>query len=84
MTAAVPSAMGVVWRLASATALIVLAFSMAAPVLAISLKQAGHSTATIGAFAMIPVLMIGVLIPVVPRGISPASVPEGAARHAPG
>jgi len=61
------SAMGVVWRLASATALIVLAFSMAAPVLAVSLKQAGHSTATVGLFAMIPFLMIGLLIPVVPR-----------------
>jgi len=64
---AVPgAAMGVVWRLAAATALIVLAFSMSAPVLAVSLKQAGHSTAVVGAFAMIPFLMIGVLIPIVP------------------
>ena len=52
---AVP-AMSVVWRLAAATTLIVLAFAMAAPVLAVSLQQAGHSTAAIGAFAMIPFL----------------------------
>jgi MFS family permease len=61
------TALGVVWRLAFATSLIVLAFAMAAPVLAISLQQAGYSTATVGAFAMIPFLLIAVLIPVVPR-----------------
>lgn len=61
------TAMSVVWRLALATSLIVLAFAMAAPVLAISLQQAGHSTAAVGAFAMIPFLMVALLIPVVPR-----------------
>jgi MFS family permease len=65
MTAA--PAMTVVWRLAAATTLIVLAFAMAAPVLAVSLQQSGHSTAAIGAFAMIPFLMVALLIPVVPR-----------------
>lgn len=61
------TAMAVVWRLAFATSLIVLAFAMAAPVLAISLQQAGHGTTAIGAFAMIPFLMVALLIPVVPR-----------------
>lgn len=68
MTSAAPgSAMGVVWRLATATTLIVLAFSMTGPVLAVLLQQAGHSTATVGAFAMLPFLLVGLLIPVVPR-----------------
>lgn len=71
MTEAVPgSAMGVVWRFAVATTLIVLAFSMASPVLAVSLQQAGASTFAVGLFAMLPFLMIGVLIPVVPRLLS--------------
>ncbi len=59
--------MGVVWRFAAATTLIVLAFAMTSPVLAISLQQAGASTSAVGLFAMIPFAMIGVLIPVVPR-----------------
>jgi len=68
MTAGSPgSAMGVVWRLATATTLIVLAFSMTGPVLAVLLQQSGHTTAAVGAFAMIQFLMVGVLIPVVPR-----------------
>lgn len=58
---------GVLWRLGSATTLIVMAFSMTVPVLAVLLQRAGHSTAAIGAFAMIPFLMVGLLIPVVPR-----------------
>lgn len=61
------TAMSLVWRLALATSLIVLAFAMAAPVLAIILQQAGHGTTTVGAFAMIPFLMVALLIPVVPR-----------------
>jgi MFS family permease len=64
------TAMGMVWRLSFATSLIVLASAMAAPVLAVSLEQAGHSTAVVGAFAMIPFLMVAVLIPVVPRVIA--------------
>lgn len=62
-----PGGLAVVWRLGCATTLIVLAFSMAAPVLAVLLQQAGHGTGTIGAFAMLAFLLIGVLIPVVPR-----------------
>ncbi len=61
------TAMSVVWRLAAATTLIVLASAMAAPVLAVSLQQMGHSTGAVGAFAMIPFLMVAVLIPIMPR-----------------
>ena len=61
------NAMHVVWRFAFSTTLIVLAFSMAGPVLAVSLQQAGASTAAVGLFAMVPFLMIGLLIPLVPR-----------------
>ena len=60
------SAMWVVWRFAACTTLIVLAFAMAAPVMAISLQQAGYSTAAVGAFAMIPFALIALLIPVMP------------------
>jgi MFS family permease len=59
--------MAVVWRFAAATTLIVLAFSMTGPVLAVSLQQAGASTAAVGLFAMLPFAMVGLLIPVVPR-----------------
>lgn len=67
MTAAALAGMALVWRLAAATTLIVLAFSMTAPVLAVLLQQAGYGTAAIGAFAMLPFLLIGTLIPAVPR-----------------
>jgi len=60
------SAMWVVWRLGACTTLIVLAFAMAAPVMAISLQQSGYSTAAVGAFAMIPFALIALLIPVMP------------------
>lgn len=58
---------GLVWRLGAATTLIVMAFAMAGPVLAVLLQQAGHGTALIGAFSMLPFLMVGLWIPVVPR-----------------
>jgi MFS family permease len=64
------TAMAVVWRLAFATSLIVLAFAMAAPVLAVTLQRAGYSTVAVGAFAMIPFLMITLLIPVAPRALA--------------
>lgn len=68
MTALVAgSAMGVVWRFALATTLIVLAFAMSGPVLAVSLQQAGASTSAVGLFAMIPFALVGLLIPVMPR-----------------
>lgn len=59
--------LALVWRLGAATALIVMAFSMTGPVLAVLLQQAGHGTAFIGAFSMLPFLMVGMLIPVMPR-----------------
>lgn len=67
---ATPSPMAVVWRLALTTSLMVLAYGMTAPMLAVLLQQAGHSTATVGAFAMVPFLMVGLLIPLMPRLLS--------------
>jgi len=68
MTAATPHrASRVLWQFALATTLIVLAFAMSAPVLAIRLQQSGASASAIGLFAMIPFGVIGLLIPVVPR-----------------
>jgi MFS family permease len=58
--------MAVVWRFAAATALIVMAFGMTGPVLAVSLQHAGAGTTAVGLFAMIPFGMIGLLIPFVP------------------
>jgi len=62
-----PSGLALVWRLGAATTLIVMAFSMAGPVLAVLLQQAGHGTAFVGAFSMLPFMMVGLLIPVMPR-----------------
>ncbi|HSV47476.1 MAG TPA: MFS transporter, partial [Ramlibacter sp.] len=64
------SGIAVVWRLAAATALIVLAFAMSGPVLAILLQQRGYSPTAVGAFAMISFLLVALLIPVVPRAIA--------------
>ncbi|MCG2591355.1 MFS transporter [Ramlibacter sp. XY19] len=61
--------MSLIWRLGAATTLILMAFAMAGPVLAVQLQRAGHGPATIGAFAMLPFLLIGLLMPVVPRVI---------------
>lgn len=62
--------LALVWRLGAATTLIVMASAVAAPVLAVLLQQAGHGPALIGAFAMLPFLLVGVLIPVVPKAIA--------------
>jgi MFS family permease len=59
--------MRTVWRLAMATTLIVTAFAATGPVLAVLLSQRGHSTAVVGAFAMIPFACVGLLIPLMPR-----------------
>lgn len=67
MSAVPASGIALVWRLGAATTLIVTAFAMVGPVLAVLLQRAGHGTAFIGAFAMLPFLMVGLLIPVVPR-----------------
>lgn len=63
----VPSGLALVWRLGAATTLIVLAFGMVSPVLAVLLQQAGHGTTVVGAFSMLPFLMVGLLIPAMPR-----------------
>jgi MFS family permease len=62
--------LALLWRLGLGTSLIVMAFAMTGPVLAVLLQQTGHGPAVIGAFAMLPFLLIGVLIPVVPRIIA--------------
>ncbi|HVE54825.1 MAG TPA: MFS transporter [Ramlibacter sp.] len=67
MTAAAGSGLALVWRLGAATTLIVGAFAMTAPVLAVLLQQAGYGAAFIGAFSMLPFLLVGVLMPVMPR-----------------
>jgi MFS family permease len=59
--------LALVWRLGAATTLIVTSFAMIGPVLAVLLQQAGHGTTVIGSFSMLPFLMIGLLIPVMPR-----------------
>ena len=61
------SGLALVWRLGAATTLIVMAFSMTGPVLAVLLQQSGHGTAFVGAFSMLQFLMVGLLIPVMPR-----------------
>ena len=61
------SGLALVWRLGAATTLVVSGFAMIGPVLAVLLQQAGHGTAFIGAFSMLPFLMVGLLIPVMPR-----------------
>jgi MFS family permease len=61
--------LALLWRLGAATTLIVMAFAMAGPVLAVLLEQAGYGTGAIGAFAMLPFLLVGLLMPVVPRVI---------------
>lgn len=61
------SGLALVWRLGAATTLIVMASAMTGPVLAILLQQAGHGTALVGAFSMLPFLMVGLLMPAMPR-----------------
>ncbi|NML47374.1 MFS transporter [Ramlibacter sp. G-1-2-2] len=61
--------LGLVWRLGTATTLTVMSFAMVSPVLAVLLQQRGYGTTVIGAFSMLAFLLIGVLIPVVPRVI---------------
>jgi MFS family permease len=70
MQAVASGGLGVVWRLGAATTLMLMAFAMCGPVLAVLLQQRGHSTLAIGVFAMLQFLVIGALIPVVPRAIS--------------
>lgn len=67
MSAVPAPRLALVWRLGAATTLIVTAFAMIGPVLAVLLQQRGHGTAFVGAFSMLPFLMVGLLIPLVPR-----------------
>ncbi len=54
-------------RVAAATTLVVLAFGMLSPVLAVRLQQAGVSASAIGVFAMLPFASVTLLIPLMPR-----------------
>lgn len=56
-----------IWWLAAATTLVVTAFAMFGPVLAVLLAQRGFGTAAVGAFAMIPFACVALLIPLMPR-----------------
>lgn len=64
---AVGSRLALVWRLGAATTLIVGASAMTGPVLAVLLQQSGRGTAFIGAFSMLPFLLVGLLMPAMPR-----------------
>ncbi|MBP7132021.1 MAG: MFS transporter [Aquabacterium sp.] len=55
------------WRVMLSTALVVLAFSLLSPVLAVRLQTAGVSGTAIGTFAMLSFLSVALLIPVVPH-----------------
>lgn len=59
-----------VLRIAIGTALLVGAYAMYAPILAVLLQQRGHGPAAIGAFAMIGFSVIALLIPVMPRWLA--------------
>jgi MFS family permease len=52
---------------AAATTLVVAAFSMLNPVLAVRLQAAGHSATAIGVFVMLPFAAIAVMVPLMPR-----------------
>lgn len=67
MTAVPTPRLALVWRLGAATTLIVTAFSMVGPVLAVLLQRSGHGTTLIGAFSMLQFLMVGLLMPLMPR-----------------
>lgn len=56
-----------VLRIAVATGLLVMSFSLYAPVLAVMLQQRGHGPVVVGAFAMIGFSTIAVLIPFMPK-----------------
>lgn len=53
-------------RLAFATVLVVGAFGMLNPVLAVRLQQDGHSASAIGLFAMLPFLGVALMVPLMP------------------
>ena len=64
MAAVVP---GPLLRVAAATTLVVFAFSMLNPVLAVRLQASGHSATAIGVFVMLPFLAVAAMVPLMPR-----------------
>lgn len=61
-----PAALRALARLAAATTLVVLAFSMLTPVLAVRLQTLGESSSRIGVFAMLPFLSVALMVPAMP------------------
>jgi MFS family permease len=55
------------WRVGAATTLVVLAFSIVNPLLAVALQRQGQSATAIGVFAMLPFLSIAAMLPWLPR-----------------
>lgn len=55
------------WRIGAGTTLVVLAFSVVNPVLAVTLQRRGVNAGAIGLFAMLPFLTVATMIPVMPR-----------------
>jgi MFS family permease len=58
---------GPLLRVATATTLVVAAFSMLNPVLAVRLQASGHSATAIGVFVMLPFLAVALMVPLMPR-----------------
>lgn len=65
--AAAPAALWALARVALATVLVVAAFGMLNPVLAVRLQTAGHSASEIGLFASLPFFSIALMVPLMPR-----------------
>ena len=59
-------ALKALFRVACATTLMVLSFSLITPVLAVRLQTAGESASAIGLFAMLPFLSIALMVPLMP------------------
>lgn len=62
--AVVPPAL---WTVGAATTVVVLAFSMLNPVLAVRLSQAGQPATLIGLFAALPFVAVALCVPAMPR-----------------
>lgn len=61
-------------RVACATTLMVMSFSMLQPVLAVRLQTAGVSASAIGVLAMLPFLTVALMVPLMPRVFARMSV----------
>lgn len=71
-----PPLVQAILRLGAATTLVVLAFSVVQPVLAVVLQQRGYSASAIGVFASLPFLTIALMLPALPRVFAWLGVPS--------